>query len=61
MKTTAFHEYNLSQFMLGTVQFGQPYGIANKIGRPSYQAVLDILKYAVEQGVNCLDTAAAYG
>ena len=47
--------------MLGTVQFGQAYGIANKTGQPSYRAVCDILACAAEGGVNCLDTAAAYG
>lgn len=61
MKNSVFHEYNLSQFMLGTVQFGTPYGIANKTGRPSYQAVLKILECAAAGGVNCLDTAPAYG
>ena len=61
MKNTIFHGYNLSRFMLGTVQFGQSYGIANKTGQPPYQAVLKILEYALENGVNCLDTAAAYG
>lgn len=47
--------------MLGTVQFGKSYGIANKIGQPPYQNVLKILENAVANGVNCLDTAAAYG
>ena len=61
MKTTVFHEYNLSQFMLGTVQFGIPYGIANRTGQSSYQTVLKILEHAAANGVNCLDTAAAYG
>jgi aryl-alcohol dehydrogenase-like predicted oxidoreductase len=61
MKTSVFHEYSLSQFMLGTVQFGANYGIANKAGRPSYQTVLKILECAAENGVNCLDTASAYG
>jgi len=47
--------------MLGTVQFGLTYGIANKIGQPSYRAVCDILACAAEGGANCLDTASAYG
>jgi aryl-alcohol dehydrogenase-like predicted oxidoreductase len=61
MKTTPFHEYQLSQLMLGTVQFGESYGIANKTGQPSYKKVCEILEYAAENGVNCLDTAYAYG
>ncbi|MDO9542162.1 MAG: aldo/keto reductase, partial [Kiritimatiellia bacterium] len=61
MKKNLFREYNLSQLMLGTVQFGMSYGIANKTGQPSYQTVLKILENAVAHGVNCLDTASAYG
>lgn len=61
MKTSVFHEYKLSQLMLGTVQFGMNYGIANKSGRPSYQTVLKIMECAAAHGVNCLDTASAYG
>lgn len=61
MKNSVFCEYNLSQFMLGTVQFGTDYGIANKAGRSSYQTVLKILECAIANGVNCLDTASAYG
>lgn len=47
--------------MLGTVQFGLPYGVANRIGQPEYREVLAILAAAIEGGVNCIDTAAAYG
>jgi len=47
--------------MLGTVQFGLDYGIANNRGKPSYQEARAILACAFEGGVNCLDTAAAYG
>ncbi len=61
MITKNFHVYSLSQFMLGTVQFGVNYGIANQVGKPSYQSVLKILEHAVANGVTCLDTAAAYG
>lgn len=51
----------LSRMMLGTVQFGMPYGIANRSGQPEYSEVLSILKEAIDGGVNALDTAAAYG
>ena len=47
--------------MLGTVQFGLPYGIANKRGQPTAAEVREMLAVAWESGVNCLDTAAAYG
>ncbi|MGI6153521.1 MAG: aldo/keto reductase [Christensenellaceae bacterium] len=45
---------------LGTVQFGMDYGIA-KNGRPSRAEVMVLLEYAIEQGIRCFDTAAAYG
>ena len=61
METTPFAEMQLSQLMLGTVQLGLPYGIANRTGQPSYKEALDILACAYEGGVNCLDTAAIYG
>lgn len=61
MQTTLFAEYQLSQLMLGTVQFGLKYGVANKVGQPSYKEARDILACAFEGGVNCLDTAAGYG
>jgi aryl-alcohol dehydrogenase-like predicted oxidoreductase len=61
MQTRIFAEYELSRMMLGTVQFGLPYGIANTRGQPDYRGVLEILETAIEGGVNCFDTAAAYG
>ena len=50
-----------SKMMLGTVQFGLNYGIANKEGQPSLEKVIWILRTAADFGVNTLDTAAAYG
>lgn len=50
-----------SKLMLGTVQFGLEYGIANVSGKPSFERVCDILTAAYEGGVRALDTAAAYG
>jgi len=47
--------------MLGTVQFGMPYGIANRGGQPEYADVKQLLSAAFDAGVNCLDTAAGYG
>lgn len=47
--------------MLGTVQFGLNYGIANVTGKPSYDTVKEILKTAYDLGITALDTAAAYG
>ena len=61
MDTRRFAEMQLSRLMLGTVQLGLPYGIANRTGQPSYGEARDILACAYEGGVNCLDTAAIYG
>ena len=61
MQTTTWNGISLSQMMLGTVQFGMPYGIANRTGQPDYRDVVSIIDAAVSGGVNCFDTAAAYG
>lgn len=47
--------------MLGTVQFGLEYGIGNQSGRPDYRTCLAIVEAALECGIHCFDTAAAYG
>jgi len=55
---------NLSKRMklaLGTVQFGLPYGIANKHGQPSLQEVARIIDLARSSEIDLLDTAVAYG
>ncbi len=51
----------LSRLAVGTVQFGLPYGLANRAGQPSYKTACDILACAIAGGVTCLDTAAGYG
>lgn len=61
MIVTTWNDYRLSRLMLGTVQFGMPYGVANRTGQPTYQEVRSIVAAAAEGGVNCFDTAAAYG
>ena len=52
---------NFSKLMLGTVQFGMNYGVANTTGKPSFEAVKTILKAAYDGGVTALDTAPEYG
>lgn len=61
MRTSTLGNYKLSALMLGTVQFGLPYGVANTSGQPSFREVCDILETAAAGGVNCLDTAPFYG
>lgn len=52
---------HVSRLMLGTVQFGLPYGVANRTGQPDYDEVKAIVAAALDGGVNAFDTAAAYG
>lgn len=46
---------------LGTVQFGQAYGISNTRGRVPRSEVEAILRRAADTGIGTLDTAAGYG
>jgi aryl-alcohol dehydrogenase-like predicted oxidoreductase len=50
-----------SHIVLGTVQLGIDYGIANSLGRPSEQRANRILESAYLGGVRIFDTAQAYG
>ena len=51
----------ISKLILGTVQFGMNYGIANCEGKPDLAKVRSILRRAADHGIRILDTAAAYG
>lgn len=53
--------YKISRLILGTVQFGLNYGIANKTGKPSKKEVEKIINFALDSGINTFDTARAYG
>ena len=46
---------------LGTVQFGQPYGVANSGGRVTLSETTRILDLAQTAGIDTLDTAIGYG
>ena len=52
---------NVSKFMLGTVQLGINYGMANSTGKPSEEAAFEILDTALASGVTAFDTAVHYG
>jgi len=52
---------NFSKLVLGTVQFGLRYGVANTSGQVTFDAVKEILRAALDGGVDSLDTAAGYG
>ncbi|MGE5538268.1 MAG: aldo/keto reductase [Gemmatimonas sp.] len=49
------------RLILGTAQFGLPYGISNPGGRVPAPEVAAILSLASAAGITGLDTAAAYG
>ncbi|HUE19458.1 MAG TPA: aldo/keto reductase [Stellaceae bacterium] len=51
----------LRKLGLGTAQFGMAYGRFNRDGRPSLDAVADILRAAAAHGFGTIDTAALYG
>lgn len=51
----------MSKIVLGTAQFGLDYGINNQRGKIPDREISDILVYASANGVETLDTAAAYG
>ena len=48
------------ELCLGTVQFGMQYGVASA-GRPGYDEVERMLRYAADHGITAIDTASAYG
>ena len=50
-----------SNLGLGTVQFGQDYGVSNKHGRVTRSEAEAILRRAAAAGMTVLDTAAEYG
>jgi len=51
----------MSKLGLGTVQFGQAYGVSNTRGQVPPAEIAAILKRAAEAGIGLLDTAANYG
>lgn len=61
MKDIVWKDERVSRFVLGTAQLGMDYGIANVRGQPSEKLACEIVKTALGHGVNCFDTAQAYG
>ena len=51
----------MSRIALGTVQFGIPYGIANKVGQVSRTEAKSVLQQAYAHKVDMIDTAISYG
>ena len=51
----------ISKIIIGTAQLGISYGLSNKIGLPNNDEAFHIVKTALDYGINCFDTAPAYG
>ncbi len=51
----------MSRLILGTAQFGLPYGIANQDGQVTRSTAKAMLQLAAANGIDMLDTAIAYG
>jgi len=51
----------MNKIALGTAQFGFDYGVNNKRGKIPKSEAFSILEKAFSSGVDCLDTAPAYG
>jgi len=49
------------RLVLGTVQLGMPYGIANESGQPDFEKAREIIATAWETGIYQFDTAQGYG
>ncbi len=50
-----------SEFVLGTVQLGLPYGVTNQVGMPSHDEAVKLIHRAIDLGVTTFDTARSYG
>lgn len=51
----------MNKLAIGTAQFGMHYGIANRKGQVHEDEITAILNLALENGIDTLDTAKAYG
>lgn len=61
MASIPWRDEEVSPVILGTVQLGLPYGIANEAGKPDYGRARAIVQAAWDAGCRHFDTAQAYG
>lgn len=54
-------EKQKTKLVLGTVQLGMDYGIANRTGMPDQGTAELVIRKALEGGIDVFDTAQAYG
>lgn len=59
--TLDWRRAKVSRLVLGTVQLGMPYGIANVHGQPDVRQARGIVEAAWRGGIRYFDTAQAYG
>jgi aryl-alcohol dehydrogenase-like predicted oxidoreductase len=50
-----------AELVIGSVQLGLPYGIANRSGKPERDVALRLVRQAADSGIGQFDTARAYG
>lgn len=55
------HHSSAHRVAVGTVQFGLPYGIANRTGQVGLDEAARILTFGWANGINTIDTAIGYG
>ena len=48
-------------FILGTAQIGQPYGVVNHTGAIDRDQAAELINFAWKQGIRTIDTAIDYG
>ena len=56
-----WNSVSIPDFVLGTVQLGMPYGIANATGQPTETEGFDLIQLGMSRGYTWFDTAASYG
>jgi len=61
MKYRPFYEKSVKPMTLGTAQLGMNYGITNKSGQVKKSEAREIIKQAITEGIEYIDTASAYG
>jgi aryl-alcohol dehydrogenase-like predicted oxidoreductase len=55
------HDRGMQALVLGTAQWGTPYGVTNERGRLSDSDLAEIMAVAAEASIKAVDTAAGYG
>jgi len=61
MNSQSVSQNATSRLVLGTVQLGMPYGVANKTGQPDQAMSTEIIRKAWTLGIREFDTAQGYG